>query len=67
METMAFAITGGVNRTPAWHTTPTTADMFQADESSRMVMSFIYSSGQKFKILAKDGGVDVGIGDGVHN
>ncbi|NCC99760.1 MAG: hypothetical protein EOL95_08710 [Bacteroidia bacterium] len=57
IETMAFAITGGVNGTPAWHTIPSAADMFQADELGRMVMSFIYNSGQQFKILAKDGGV----------
>lgn len=57
METMAFAITGGVNGTPAWNTLPPSSNLFQADESSRMVISFIYSSGQKFKILAKDGGI----------
>ncbi len=53
---MAFAITGGVNGTTDWCTTPEDLSLFH-EAGDHFECCFNYVAGKQFKVMAKDGGV----------
>lgn len=56
ISSISFAITGGVNGTSEWTTTPEDASMF-IPAGDHYECCFIYTANKKFKVLGKDGGV----------